>query len=543
MKLVTVAEMRAIEAEANAQGLSYEKMMENAGLGLAQAVQDIYATEKNKTVLGLIGSGNNGGDTLVALAALAKAGWKAIAYLTRQRQAEDPLIQALQKAGGEIFSYESDTGFKQLNSALKKSAILLDGILGTGFQLPLKDELTKLLVHIKSCAPLPHVVAVDCPSGVDCDRGSAAAEALPAEITVCMAAVKTGLLRFPAYSLVGQLRLVEIGLPEKLAAWKKINRRVIGAQMVSQVMPPRLPDAHKGTFGTAFIVAGSVNYPGAALLAARAAYRIGAGLVRLAAPGPLQSALAGGLPEATWLILPHETGVIAADAAGVLLSNLERVTAMLIGPGWGTEDTTGEFLKRLLYSEARRGGGKAAIGFMTSRETKKAGEAAKLPPLLIDADGLKLLARLPDWHKKLPAATILTPHPGEMAVLTGLKVEQIQEDRLNIAQKYAKTWGQIVVLKGALTVVAAPDGRVGVVPVASAALARAGTGDVLAGLITGLRAQGVPAFESAAAGAWIHAQGGLFAAHRVGSQASVLAGDVLESTANVLEWLERKRST
>jgi NAD(P)H-hydrate epimerase len=163
---------------------------------------------------------------------------------------------------------------------------------------------------------------------------------------------------------------------------------------------------------------------------------------------------------------------------------------------------------------------------------------AALPPFVFDADGLKLLAKLPDWFRLLPAPAILTPHPGEMSLLTGLTVEKIQEDRLAIAGKYAAEWGHVVVLKGAFTVIAAPDGRTTTIPVATPALAHAGTGDVLAGLITGLRAQGLEAYDAGRLGAWVHAQAGLAAAVVQGSTAAVLAGDVLEAVADVLAELE-----
>jgi NAD(P)H-hydrate epimerase len=165
---------------------------------------------------------------------------------------------------------------------------------------------------------------------------------------------------------------------------------------------------------------------------------------------------------------------------------------------------------------------------------RKNQKSEKLPPLVFDADGLKLLAKIPDWAKTLPTPAILTPHPGEMSVLTGLSVEEIQTDREGIAARFAKEWGHVVVLKGAFTVVAAPDGRSTVIPFATSALARAGTGDVLAGLIVGLRAQGVDAYEAAVAGAWIHARAGLEAAEALGGTASVLAGDVLEAVPDVL---------
>jgi hydroxyethylthiazole kinase-like uncharacterized protein yjeF len=161
-------------------------------------------------------------------------------------------------------------------------------------------------------------------------------------------------------------------------------------------------------------------------------------------------------------------------------------------------------------------------------------KSGKLPPLVFDADGLKLLAKIEGWPKLLPSPAVLTPHPGEMAVLTGISKDDIQKDRLGTALKYAHQWNHVVVLKGAFTVVAAPDKRATIIPVATAALARAGTGDVLAGLIVGLRAQGVDAFEAAVAGAWLHAMAGIYAADRIGNKASVLAGDVLDSIADVL---------
>ena len=157
--------------------------------------------------------------------------------------------------------------------------------------------------------------------------------------------------------------------------------------------------------------------------------------------------------------------------------------------------------------------------------------------MVIDADGLKLLARVEGWAEKLPKEAVLTPHPGEMAILTGLDIQDIQADRLGTAEKYAREWGHVVVLKGALTVIAEPGGQVRVIPVATSALAHAGTGDVLAGMIAGLRAQGATAFDAATAGAWIHAQCGLLAAEEVGHAASVLAGDLIEVLPEVLNWV------
>jgi len=539
VRLVTVAEMQAIERQADASGLSYAMMMENAGIGLAQVVSEVYGHLITGGVCGLVGSGNNGGDTLVALTRLANQGWRTSAYIVRKRPSHDPLMERLKVAGGIILTLEDDSDFSKLTEELSNSAVVLDGVLGTGIQSPVRGKVAEALEktrrELDELPQKPAVVAVDCPSGVDCDSGEVAAECIPADLTVTMAAVKTGLLRFPANNLIGKLRVVGIGLEQgglDLEAWQAVKRWVADEEMVWRSLPDRPRDAHKGTFGTALVVAGSVNYTGAALLAGKAAYRCGAGLVTLAVPAPLHAILAGQLPEATWLILPHEMGVIAAEAAEVIHENLERATAMLIGPGLGLEDETRDFLERLIGSvpQSRWTG----IGFVPASSKGGSAIRAKLPPLVVDADGLKLLARLPDWAKHLPAPAILTPHPGEMAILTGLKVDDIQAQRIEVAERYAQEWGHVVVLKGANSVVSAPDGRTVLIPVASAALARAGTGDVLAGLIVGLRAQGVGAFEAAVSGTWIHAESGLRAAQTMGSTAAVVAGDVLEAVVGVM---------
>jgi ADP-dependent NAD(P)H-hydrate dehydratase / NAD(P)H-hydrate epimerase len=538
MKLVTIAEMRAVEREADAQGWTYAEMMQKAGFGLAELVHSFYGYEERLVVTALVGSGNNGGDALVALSALAEVGWQVCAYLVKARSETDELILQLRQAGGAISGVENDPDFKQLDEWIAESTVLLDGVLGTGIQLPLKEDVAGVLRHVKESAFCPPVVAVDCPSGIDCDTGKAADECLPAEMTVCMAAVKAGLLSFPAFQLAGDLQVVDIGLSDGLAAWDAIRREVISEDVVSAILPERPADGHKGTFGTAAICAGSINFSGAVLLAAQAAGKMGTGLVQVSAPSPLHSALAGFIPNVTWVLLPHQMGAISGDAAGVLLKSLGRATALLIGPGFGLEDCTADFVRRLLdgrLNTRERG----HIGFVSAKPDAQAEPLAEkeLPPMVIDADGLKLLARIEDWPTKLHSMAVLTPHPGEMAILTGLTTEEIQNQRLEIASQYAQKWGHVVVLKGAFTVVASPDGRASVVPVATTALSHGGTGDVLSGMITGLRAQGVAPFEAAVAGAWLHAHAGLAAANKVGHEASVQATDVVDAIPEMLAWV------
>lgn len=516
MKLVTVSQMRSIEKEADAKGVSYAQMMENAGRRLAEIVHAIGQEHDWKTVAGIVGSGNNGGDTLVALTWLAEAGWRTYAYLVNRKTIGDELVTRYLGAGGDAAQFTNDPGFDSLHGFLEEADVLLDGLLGTGIKLPLRNDAALVLqgttLILADLEITPFIVAVDCPSGVDCDTGACADETLHADITLTMAAVKQGLLKLPAFEYVGALDLVDIGLPENLEAWNALDTDVADADRVSALLPDRSPASHKGTFGTAFVTAGSTSYTGAALLAGKAAYRIGTGLVTMAVPEPLHFALAGHLPEATWIQLSHEHGFISEEACYQVLTSLERATAILIGPGLGSKHTTKLFVEHLLpYLEI---------------------------PVVIDADGIRHLVGIHDWHKKLNFMAVLTPHPGEMSALTGLSLNEIQSNREEIAGKYAKAWGHVVVLKGAFTVVASPGGCKTIIPVATPALARAGTGDVLAGLIVGLRAQGVDAYEAAITGAYIHAQAGLRAADLLGTTASVLASDVLDSVPDIISELE-----
>lgn len=537
VKLFSVKEMQELEKEANASGITYEMMMENAGKGIAVEIKAAYSQLDSKQVVALVGSGNNGGDALVALYYLLMDEWKVYAYIVRKRAEDDPLMTRLINNGGQVVKIEDDPKFTHLTKIINTSSVFLDGVFGTGIKLPLKDNMAGILGFarnkIKENPEKVHVVAVDCPSGVDCDTGEAANETIPAEMTVTMAGVKTGLLKFPAAKLTGRLRIVTIGPIDNLPENKSNQKFIISSEIVSKYLPDRPLDAHKGTFGTAFVIAGSINYTGAALLAGQAAYRAGAGLVTLAIPAPLHAALSGQFPEATWVLLPNEMGVISADAARIVQSNFDRATAILVGPGFGLADTTKEFLFKLFSKAGRDNAGE--IGFIHSERINSV-EKIDLP-IVIDADGLKLVSKIANWTKLLPAPAILTPHPGEMSIISGLPIEEIQSNRLEIALQYAKKWGHVIVLKGAFTVIAAPDGQIGIVPIATPALARAGTGDVLAGLIVGLRAQGLGAFEAACAGTWIHASAGILAAKRLGTPTSVIASDVLNAIPQVISEL------
>lgn len=514
MKYVSVEEMISIEKAANDAGHSYEAMMEAAGKGLAGVIQKEFGHLSPKMITALVGSGNNGGDALVALDYLLSRGWQASALMFRKRSPQDPLIERVRNNGGTILDCsEFPQSRESIQQELGKANFILDGVLGTGLKLPIREPLDELLGFVKEelagLRKKPLIIAVDCPSGIDCDSGEAAQICLRADLTVTMAAVKQGLLRFPAYDYVGDLQFVEIGLPDGLPETENIRREVIEAEWVKQILPERPLNAHKGVFGTALVIAGSVNYPGAAILAGKSAYRIGAGLVTMAVPKTIYSGLIGNIPEATWIQLDDLDGAISSSAIEQIKEALERPTSCLIGPGLGINYCSRDFLKKVLRLK-------------------------NLPPLVLDADGLRLAASTKDWPGLLPAKSVLTPHPGEMSYLTGIPVDEIQGDRVGVAEKYAQDWDQILVLKGANTVIADPGGQTKILEAANPVLATAGSGDVLAGIITGLIAQGVSPFEAAAGGAWVHARAGSIAAEEKVSAASVMAGDISDAIGQVV---------
>jgi NAD(P)H-hydrate epimerase len=349
----------------------------------------------------------------------------------------------------------------------------------------------------------PFVVAVDGPSGLDYDNGALDEMAIPADVTVTFAYPKPGHLKFPGASELGELLIADIGTDPTLA--DDVALEVITPDLVQKWLPPRPLNAHKGTFGKALIIAGSVNYTGAAYLAGAAATRAGAGLVTLALPAVIHAPVAAQLAEATYLPLPGapELGVITSEAVAIVTEQSGGYDALLLGPGLGQARMTEAFVEALL-PKIREG----------------------THSLVIDADGLNILTGMQEWPKQLPTASILTPHPGEMARLTGHTTGEVQANRVAVAQSQAAAWEHVIVLKGAYTVVAAPDGRTAIIPFANSGLATAGTGDVLAGAIVALRAQGVNAFEAAAAGAYLHGLAGELARLEFGT-AGMVAGDVL----------------
>lgn len=519
--------MKELESTANEGGYTFEKMMKKAGENLALVIHEEFFSDEVNHCIGLVGRGNNGGDTLVALARLQHLGWTCSAILMDKENAAKELIEGFVSLGGAILLYGQDAN-DGVHKALLQSQLVIDGLLGTGFKPPLRDPYGKLLQFVSTQSEEKFIVAVDCPSGVDCASGEVSEFTLKADLTVCMEAVKEGLFKFPAFEYCGEIRTVDLGIPLKYFNQFKNNEIVIDRELVNKYLPTRPLNSHKGVFGHLIVCGGSVNYPGAPMLAARSAYRVGVGLVECAIPGRIYEVAASQNLESIFTLLEDEDGVIAENAAATLFSKLSAAQCMLLGPGISREETTLRFINRLLFA-SNKNSPTATIGFVPGNAKEDHKNRGKFPPMVIDADGLRLLAKTENWFEKLPSPCVLTPHPGEMSALTGLSVEAIQKDRVDQARRCAQKWGQVVVLKGALTVVASPEGQVAIMPFANSALAKAGTGDVLAGMIAGLVAQGIDPYKAAICGVWLHARAAASVVDWQGNSVNLLVSDLIEA--------------
>jgi len=509
-KLVTAAQMRRIEAAAVAAGTSERELMANAGIAAAQEAWMMLGAVEGHPILVLCGPGHNGGDGLVAARHLWEWGGDVHVYLLRPRPEDDAEWAALQAAGIATTTVAEDPGFAFLEAQLSGASIVLDALFGTGFaprERPIDGDAAEILLRLRAAReaiPPVRLVAVDLPSGIDADTGYADPHAVEADATVTFGYAKVGLYVMPGRALAGEVIPVTIGLPSAAAA--DLPYEDLRIRDARDRMPKRSPEGHKGTFGTAVIAAGSKRFPGAARLAAEAAARSGAGLVMLAAPEVIQPLLVS-LADVTHEPLSASDGTLDAEAARTLLRALHagRPRALLVGPGLGLTPATEAFVTHLL----------AGLDAVEGLEA-----------LVLDADALNALASRPGWYEAIALPRILTPHPAEMGRLMGTSADQVQANRLEAALTYAARSGSIVILKGACTIVAHPDGRARISDVATSALAHAGSGDVLAGLVVGFLAQGLEAYDAAAAAVAVHGECGQLGARRLGP-ASTLASDLL----------------
>jgi hydroxyethylthiazole kinase-like uncharacterized protein yjeF len=517
VKVVTSSQMRELEQQAAAIGLTSNVLMENAGLAVAREVKRLLGGVAGRRILILAGPGNNGGDGLVGARHLHDWGADVYLYLVRSREDSDINYRLVQERGIHTIQALQSDSLTVLESLLPSTEVVLDAVFGTGKTRPLKGALEEVLLRVRRVKESNRtlcVIAVDLPSGLDADTGAIDVASLPADVTITLAYPKLGLFSFPGAAKVGRIKVADIGIPPELA--ESISTEIVTAEKVRLCLPERPLDANKGTFGKVLVVGGSINYVGAVYLACAAAARVGAGLVTLATARSLQPVLASKLTEVTYVPLPEsEPGIVTADGIEAIRSSLVDYDVLLLGCGLGQSSSAADFVRSVIFS------------------------SADLPALVLDADALNILAKIPRWWQELPSDAVLTPHPGEMARLTGLSVAEIQSKRMSIAREVAHSWQKTVVLKGAYTVVAAPDGKASINPMANPGLASAGNGDVLAGAIAGLVAQGSSLFNAAVSGVFLHSQAGELVKKEMGD-AGMLASDLLPVLPLVISEIKGK---
>ena len=521
VKVVTVAQMQALEDASERAGVSKDTLMENAGLACARHIRKHLGGAAGRRIVILTGPGNNGADGLVAARHLRRRGAEVCCYIVGGRPDADPKMDAARAAGVSVLDAAADPGLGELDARLSQCDVVVDAILGAGRYRPPEGVVAATIALVnRRRANDGHgwrIIALDLPTGVHPDTGMAAADSIVADGTLALCCPKWGIAGFPGAGYAGRISVLDIGLPPAaMGAAGGLTADWMTPHLAAALLPARPLDGHKGTFGHLLVIAGSRNYVGAAALACRAAHRAGAGLVTLAAPASIYPILAGKLDETIHLPLPEDAeGRVAADAAGVIRARMGAYSALAVGCGMGQSGGAVEFMCRLLRSDNDKVGGEHG-------DNDRRGAA---PPAVIDADGLNNLARNPGWPGLLGAPAVLTPHPGEMATLTGQATAAIQADRPALAARYAAAWGQTVLLKGAYSIVTAPDGGQRILPFANPALAAGGAGDVLTGIIGGLLAQGLPVPDAAALGGYLHGAAGEQARRTMG-EAGVIPSDL-----------------
>ena len=504
MLVVTAAQMREMDRLTIQEfGVPSLELMERAGEGIARAILQRFSKAAKKGVLVVAGKGNNGGDGFVVARLLKQKSIPCeVALLARHGELSADAahnLRAFLKRKGKVVEIGTK-GLAPLSRRISKSGLLVDAILGTG----VKSEVTGLFgeaITLMNASGLP-IVAVDIPSGLDTDRGTALGVAIQAELTVALGYPKLGEVIYPGLSYVGELAVSDIGIDSRAVEKVAPKTELLDRETIQWLVPRREPDTHKGSYGHLLVMAGSRGKTGAAILACRAAMRMGAGLVTLAAPRSLNDIFAGSLVEVMTEPLRDnaaEEMEPLGDAEWRRL--LERKNALLFGPGIGVTEAARNALRWLLKNLDM--------------------------PWVVDADGLNNLALDLDRLRGAKTPPVLTPHPGEMARLIGRDTAAVNKDRVGAAQYFAVTHRCHVVLKGARTVVATADGRVFINPTGNPGMASGGMGDVLAGMLAALMGQGLSAEDAMKLGVYLHGFVGDRVAEAKGP-IGLIASDIIE---------------
>jgi len=477
--VVTAQEMRKIDEETIRDFIPGPKLMENAGSGVAAEIVRNFKLKKRASVVVICGKGNNGGDGFVVSRILKRKGYSVKTYLLgKVDEVKGDAAVHLEKCrrSGTRIKQVEEGNLADLEAAVAKADLIVDAIFGTGFKGEPRG-LPRRVIELINTSGAPKV-AIDIPSGVDSSTGSASV-AVRADLTVTMALPKRGHLLFPGRALTGEIVVHDIGVPPEVVVRAGLKTFILTRSDVITAIPEREPQAHKWTCGFVAAICGSTGFTGAATLTSLSALRAGAGVVTLAIPASLNPILEVKLTEV--MTLPVEEtrqGTLSTAARAQLTEFIARADAVAIGPGLSQNPETVDLVRELVPKIGR--------------------------PCVLDADGINAFAGKADLLKGLDFPLVITPHAGEAARLLGVEKEDILNNPIGFSRQVAQDLGLILVLKGAPTVIASPDGYVFVNPTGNQGLATAGSGDVLTGIIAGLLAQGSVPLEAACAAVFIH---------------------------------------
>lgn len=491
MYLVKAREMQEIDRETiESFGIPGRVLMENAGYGTFKMIMDLFPDIFDRKVCLLCGRGNNGGDGFVVARYLMEKGVETNIFLLSSRdrlrgdaRANMGLVEKLCAMRGKkdeenkIIQIPDRDAFLKYKSRIFHNDLFVDGIFGTGLNSDVRGFFREVIDLVN--ASRNPVVSVDIPSGLNADTGKPCGVCIKAYATASFAFAKPGHILYPGNIFTGKLEVIDIGIPGFIVEKKSPKVHLTEKKRVQSFFSVRDSQAHKGNFGHLLIIAGSIGKTGAAALAANAAMACGTGLVTLGVPESLNAVMEPQVTETmTFPLSERRKGFLSEQAFDEIIELSKGKTAMAVGPGIGTEKDTGNLIKKLVK----------AIDI----------------PIIMDADALNLIAGSPEilTHKKTPV--ILTPHPGEMARLANSSTAEIQSSRLESARKFAVQYGVILVLKGAGTITAMPDGRIFICTTGNPGMASGGMGDVLTGMISGFTAQGLSCENAAIAGPYLH---------------------------------------
>jgi hydroxyethylthiazole kinase-like uncharacterized protein yjeF len=518
MYLVTADEMRKMDQKTiEIFGLPGRLLMENAGRGATRIIIEKFSELKGKKVGVAAGRGNNGGDGFVIARYLKEYGALVTVFLLSEirkvqgdAQANLKLLSSLEIP---VYEVPDKQTFEKHKVTLKQQELWVDAILGTGLRSEVKGYYRHVIQFINNSQAA--VFAVDIPSGLDSDTGQSCGISIQADATATFAFAKTGHMLYPGADLSGELSIVDIGIPTSMIDNIDPKQRLLTPVSVSGEYLPRLSEAHKGSAGHLFVIAGSPGKTGAAALASLSAMRTGAGLVTLGIPAGLNSVLESQALEVMTLPLSEtKDGMLHESSEQNILVFLENKKCLAIGPGLGTEPTTRKLFFRILQ--------KTRI------------------PVVIDADGISMLAENTSVLKTLEMPVILTPHPGEMARLMNTTSSEIQKDRITVSRAFAREYNVHLVLKGAGTVIAHPDGSVYINPTGNPGMASGGMGDVLTGIIAGFLTQGYSPEASTHLGVWLHGAAADYLSKTKGVT-GFLASDVMGEIPSQISLLDAGR--